>query len=48
MTGRNSRPRNDGPASSPSRLEQFGEKEQQTDKKELKERTGNQAAKRRT
>lgn len=26
MTGRNNKPDNDGPASSPSRLDQFGEK----------------------
>ncbi|WP_179232929.1 hypothetical protein [Paenibacillus rigui] len=26
MTGRNNKPRNDGPASSPSRLDQFGDK----------------------
>ncbi|WP_364140041.1 hypothetical protein [Paenibacillus sp. LPE1-1-1.1] len=26
MTGRNNKPDNDGPASSPSRLEQFGDK----------------------
>ncbi|MBB6633437.1 hypothetical protein [Cohnella thailandensis] len=26
MSGRNSKPDNDGPASSPSRLEQFGDK----------------------
>ncbi|MDR0269466.1 hypothetical protein [Paenibacillus sp.] len=26
MTGRNSKPKNNGPASSPGRLDQFGEK----------------------
>ncbi|WP_281885031.1 hypothetical protein [Paenibacillus sp. YYML68] len=26
MSGRNSKPKNNGPASSPSRLEQFGDK----------------------
>jgi hypothetical protein len=26
MTGRNNNPKNDGPASSPSRLDQFGER----------------------
>lgn len=26
MTGRNNKPKNDGPASSPERLDQFGEK----------------------
>ncbi len=26
MTGRNNKPKNDGPASSPGRLDQFGEK----------------------
>lgn len=38
MTGRNSRPDNDGPASSPSRLEQFGEKREEEAKKESKEK----------
>ncbi len=26
MTGRNSKPKNDGPAASPSRMDQFGDK----------------------
>jgi hypothetical protein len=37
MTGRNNRPDNDGPAAAPSRLDQFGEKQAQNDKKELKQ-----------
>ena len=38
MSGRNNRPDNDGSAASPSRLDQFGEKDQQQEKQELKER----------
>ncbi|WP_281364346.1 hypothetical protein [Paenibacillus planticolens] len=38
MSGRNSKPRNNGPAGSPSRLDQFGEKAVQQDKREMKER----------
>lgn len=38
MTGRNNHPDNDGPAASPSRLDQFGEKQVQNAKKELKEK----------
>ncbi|WP_438448366.1 hypothetical protein [Gorillibacterium sp. sgz5001074] len=37
MSGRNNHPDNDGPAASPSRLDQFGEKQVQIDKKELKQ-----------
>jgi hypothetical protein len=37
MTGRNNKPKNDGPASSPSRLEQFGQKAQQIEKQHIKE-----------
>jgi hypothetical protein len=37
MTGRNSKPKNNGPASNPSRLDQFGEKAQQDEKKQMKE-----------
>lgn len=42
MSGRNNKPKNDGPASSPSRLDQFGEKMVQEDKKEMKETTSGQ------
>jgi hypothetical protein len=42
MTGRNNEPKNDGPASSPSRLDQFGEKMVQEDKQESKEHQENQ------
>ncbi|MDD9267963.1 hypothetical protein ACFPES_13075 [Paenibacillus sp. GCM10023248] len=38
MGGRNSKPKNNGPAGSPSRLEQFGEKAVQQEKREMKER----------
>lgn len=38
MAGRNNRPDNDGPASSPTRLEQFGEKPVNEDKEKTKER----------
>ncbi len=31
MTGRNNHPKNDGPASNPSRLDQFGEKMAEND-----------------
>ncbi|MGG1633376.1 hypothetical protein AB4Z45_02565 [Paenibacillus sp. MCAF9] len=31
MTGRNNKPDNDGPASSPSRLDQFGDKQSRND-----------------
>ncbi|WP_187274565.1 hypothetical protein [Paenibacillus sp. N3.4] len=37
MTGRNNSPKNNGPASSPSRLDQFGEKAVQQEKRESKE-----------
>ncbi|WP_283214748.1 hypothetical protein [Paenibacillus sp. HWE-109] len=37
MSGRNSKPKNTGPASSPSRLDQFGEKAVQQEKQEAKE-----------
>jgi hypothetical protein len=38
MTGRNNHPRNDGPASHPSRLDQFGKNDQQEEKKESKQK----------
>lgn len=38
MSGRNSKPKNNGPSSSPSRLDQFGDKAVQQDKREMKER----------
>lgn len=41
MTGRNNRPDNDGPAATPSRLDQFGEKKAEHDKQELKAKTDN-------
>ncbi|WP_179090331.1 hypothetical protein MHI37_15685 [Paenibacillus sp. FSL H8-0548] len=31
MTGRNNKPDNDGPAASPSRLDQFGDKQSRDD-----------------
>lgn len=31
MTGRNNKPDNDGPAASPSRLDQFGDKQSRND-----------------
>ena len=37
MTGRNNEPKNDGPASSPSRLDQFGGTMVQEDKQASKE-----------
>jgi hypothetical protein len=41
MTGRNNHPKNDGPASQPSRLDQFGEKAQMEEKKASKEKPNN-------
>jgi hypothetical protein len=41
MAGRNNHPKNDGPASNPSRLDQFGEKAQLEEKKESKEQQNN-------
>ncbi|BFT71765.1 MULTISPECIES: hypothetical protein [Paenibacillus] len=38
MSGRNSKPKNNGPSGSPSRLDQFGDKAAQQDKREMKER----------
>jgi|GEM_PF-1683699 len=38
MSGRNNHPKNNGPAASPSRLEQFGEKAVQQEKQESKRR----------
>lgn len=38
MSGRNNHPDQDGIAASPSRLDQFGEKQVQEDKKELKQK----------
>ncbi|WP_205516714.1 hypothetical protein [Paenibacillus sp. SYP-B3998] len=38
MGGRNNTPKNNGPASSPSRLDQFGEKAVQHEKQEAKQR----------
>jgi hypothetical protein len=37
MSGRNNTPKNNGPASSPSRLDQFGDKAVQQEKQEAKE-----------
>lgn len=37
MAGRNNEPKNNGPASNPSRLDQFGEKMVQKAKQESKE-----------
>ncbi|WP_279628337.1 hypothetical protein [Paenibacillus ferrarius] len=37
MGGRNNKPKNTGPAGSPSRLDQFGEKAVQQEKQESKE-----------
>jgi hypothetical protein len=42
MSGRNNKPKNDGPASSPSRLDQFGEKMVQDDKQEMKQEASGQ------
>jgi hypothetical protein len=38
MAGRNNHPKNEGPASHPSRLDQFGEKAQMEEKKANKEK----------
>lgn len=45
MTGRNNHPDNDGPAASPSRLDQFGEKQVQNDKQELKQKYSSKTCK---
>lgn len=41
MSGRNSKPKNNGPASSPSRLDQYGDRAVQQEKQESKERGNN-------
>jgi hypothetical protein len=42
MTGRNNKPKNNGPASSPSRLDQFGEKmAEDSDSKDMKQNKSN-------
>ncbi|WP_268999023.1 hypothetical protein [Paenibacillus athensensis] len=38
MSGRNNHPKNNGPAASPSRLDQFGEKAEEQEKQESKRR----------
>jgi hypothetical protein len=45
MTGRNNHPDNDGSAASPSRLDQFGEKQVQEDKRVLKQKYSGKACK---
>lgn len=41
MSGRNSKPKNNGPSSSPSSLDQYGAKAVQQEKREMKERQNN-------
>ncbi|MBD0383060.1 hypothetical protein [Paenibacillus sedimenti] len=41
MSGRNNKPKNNGPSSSPSRLDQFGDQAVQHEKQESKQRQGN-------
>ncbi|SDN74760.1 hypothetical protein SAMN04487897_104279 [Paenibacillus sp. yr247] len=43
MSGRNNKPKNNGPAGNPSRLDQFGDKAAQQEKKEMKERNNNKS-----
>jgi hypothetical protein len=44
MTGRNNRPKNDGPASSPGRLDQFGDKLSSSNEDEFRSAAAGQVA----